>query len=101
MTGNTDDAAELLPRLADGPALPEARQYLSSKADSLRQIDQTHRFYPGLRYFHYREPHYALPRILLTTLDSATPLALSRIKVLGYRQNGICGLNWLPRSKKW
>jgi hypothetical protein len=74
LTGNSDDAAELLDRLADDPALPEARQYLSSKADILRQIDQTHRFYPVLRYFHYREPHYALPRILLTTLASATLL---------------------------
>lgn len=72
LSGNTDDAAELLARLADGADLSEARQHLSSKAGFLRQIHQTHRFYPILRYFHYREPYYALPRILHTALDTAT-----------------------------
>jgi len=72
LTGNTDDAAELLARLSDGADLSDARQHLSSKADFLRQIHQTHRFYPVLRYFHYREPYYALPRILLTALDTVT-----------------------------
>ena len=72
LSGNTDDAAELLARLADGADLSEARQHLSSKAEFLRQIHQTHRFYPVLRYFHYQESYYELPRILLTTLDTAT-----------------------------
>ncbi|WP_347159839.1 potassium channel family protein [Pontibacter chitinilyticus] len=72
LSGNTDDAAELLARLADGADLSEARQHLASKAEFLRQIHQTQRFYPILRYFHYREPYYALPRILLTALDTAT-----------------------------
>ena len=48
------------------------RNHLSPKADFLRRIYQTHRFYPILRYFHYREPYYALPRILLLALDTAT-----------------------------
>ena len=74
LTGKTGDAAELLARLADGPDLSEARQHLAFKADFLRQIYQTHRFYPVLRFFHYREPYYALPRILLTALDTATLL---------------------------
>ena len=72
LTGRTGRAAELLARLADGADLDTVRQHLSSKAEFLRQIYQTHRFYPVLRYFHYREPHYALPRILLIALDTAT-----------------------------
>ncbi|HYH33102.1 MAG TPA: potassium channel family protein [Pseudonocardia sp.] len=69
-TRGTDDAAVLLASLADGDALP-ATDFLSSAAASLRQIYQSHRSYPVLRYFHYREPEYALPRMLLTALDTA------------------------------
>jgi hypothetical protein len=73
-TRSTGDAAELLAGLADGSELPDARQHLESMADFLRQIYQTHRFYPVLRYFHYREPYYELPRVLLIVLDAATLL---------------------------
>ena len=72
LTGQTGCAAELLARLADGQDLAETRQHLSSKAEFLRRIYQTHRFYPVLRYFHYREAYYELPRILLIALDTAT-----------------------------
>lgn len=73
-TGGTDDAAELIVRLAEGSELPRVREHLASTADFLRGIYQTHRFYPVLQHFHYREPFYALPRILLTSLDGATLL---------------------------
>lgn len=72
LTGKTDNAAELLARLAEGNDLSKAREQLSSKADFLRQTSQAHHFYPVLRYFHYRQPHYALARVLLTALDTAT-----------------------------
>jgi hypothetical protein len=71
-SGNTGDAAELLARLAVGPELPDARGHFLAKADALRETYQTHRFHPALRYFHYREPFYALPRVLLISLDAAT-----------------------------
>lgn len=74
LTGQTGNAAELLARLADGPDLTPAREHLASKAEFLRQIYQTHRFYPVLRHFYYREPYYALPRILLIALDTVTLL---------------------------
>lgn len=74
LTGGTDDAAQLLARLSEGDDLSAARSHLSTKADFLRQTYQSHHFYPVLRYFHYREPFYALPRILLTALDTATLL---------------------------
>lgn len=72
LSGNTGNAAELIARIADAGELPGAQQHLSAKADFLRETHQTHRFYPVLRYFHYREPHYALPRVLLVALDTAT-----------------------------
>jgi len=74
MSRCTGDAAELLAGLADGADLSNVRQQMASMAGSLRQIYQTQCFYPVLRYFHYRESYYALPRILLTTLDAATLL---------------------------
>lgn len=74
LSGKTDDAAELLARLTDGPDLSMSRQHLSSAADILRQIYQTHRFYPVLHYFHYRESYYALPRILFVALESTALL---------------------------
>lgn len=70
-TGHTGDAAVLLARMADGEKLL-VTDFMSSTAASLRQIYQTHRFYPVLRYFHDRDLHYALPRMLLTALDTAT-----------------------------
>lgn len=35
---------------------------------------QTHQYYPVLRYFHYRDTSYALPRLLLVTLDAVALL---------------------------
>ena len=72
LTGGTGDAAELLARLANGPDLSAVQLHLSETAKFVRQIHQTHRFYPVLRHFHYREPYYALPRILLTALDTVS-----------------------------
>jgi hypothetical protein len=74
LTGRTDDAAELIARIAEGAELTGMRQRLSSEARSLRDIYQTHRFYPVLRYFHYREPYYAMPHILFVVLDAAALL---------------------------
>lgn len=73
-TGRTGDAVELLVHAADGPDLPELVGQLSSSAGFLRDIYQTHRFYPVLRYFHYREPYYALPTVLSVTLETCTLL---------------------------
>lgn len=74
LTGAKDDALELLIRLADGPDLAPAREHLSSAADFLQQIYQTHRSYPVLRFFHYRESYYSLPQILFIVLESTALL---------------------------
>lgn len=71
LTGKTGNAACLLARLSDDGDLSPARQHFSDKAQFLREIGQAHRLYPVLRLFHYRDNEYALPRILLTALDTA------------------------------
>lgn len=74
LANRTGDSAVLLARLANGSDLSDLQQHMTSKAGFLRQTYQTHRFYPVLRYFHYREKFYGLPRLLLTALDTATLL---------------------------
>jgi hypothetical protein len=51
-----------------------AAMHLSGMAAELRGIAQTHRAYPVLRSFHYRQDYDALPRILLTCLETSTLL---------------------------
>jgi len=48
--------------------------HLDQMASSLRDIAQTHRAYPVLRAFHYRQDFDALPRMLLTCLETSTLL---------------------------
>lgn len=74
LSGGTDDAALLVTGLADGEQLGRLSQELTGMASFLRQTTQTHRSYPVLRSFHYREAYYALPQVLLVTLDTATLL---------------------------
>jgi hypothetical protein len=69
-TAQTDDAARFVASLVDEADLPDARGYMSDTASVLRQVLQSHLSYPVLRYFHYRNTYYALPRMLLTVLDA-------------------------------
>ena len=69
-TAQTDDAARFVANLVDDADLPDARGYVSDTASVLREVLQSHLSYPVLRYFHYRNTYYALPRMLLTLLDA-------------------------------
>lgn len=69
-TAQTDDAARFVANLVDDADLPDARGYVSDTATVLREVLQSHLSYPVLRYFHYRDTYYALPRMLLTLLDA-------------------------------
>lgn len=71
-TGATGDPAQLVVGLADGGDLSESKEALSATASYLRHLCQSHSFYPVLRYFHYADVAYALPRILLLSLETAT-----------------------------
>ena len=67
-----NDAAELISSMTIDGDLKGAGSELESSAATLRTIHQTHRFYPVMRYFQYRQPHHALPRVLMTVLDTVT-----------------------------
>ena len=67
----TDDAATLLSVLLQDGAVG-TRQHLDAAADSIREISQTHRAYPVLRHFHYQASYFALPRMMLTCLETTT-----------------------------
>ncbi|MFN3389614.1 MAG: potassium channel family protein [Allosphingosinicella sp.] len=85
LTGRSGDAAAAIAGIADDERPDDARQHVGAKADYLRQIHQSVCFYPVLRYFHYRDPCYALPRILLVALDTAT-LIRSALDPAPYRR---------------
>ncbi len=70
----TGDAAVLLGALSTDGKLSDTRNYLTSIGDSMIHMFQTHRSYPVLRYFHFRQARYSLPRILLVALDAASLL---------------------------
>lgn len=73
-TRGTADAAELLIALSTEGHLSDTRGYLTDIGDSLLEMLQTHRSYPVLRYFHFHQTRYSLPRILLIALDAVTLL---------------------------
>ena len=71
-TRDSGDAAELLVTLAHSGGLSGSPGFFSELTRFTLNTYETHRSYPVLRYFHYRQAYYSLPRILLVTLDSAT-----------------------------
>lgn len=73
-THRTGDSARLIAGLAAQDDLSAVVGQLASTGESLLQLFETHRSYPVLRYFHYREVRYSLPRILLVCLDAAALL---------------------------
>ena len=71
-TGDTADAAELVARLGSNGDFSGARQSIDSIAGDLLSLLESHHSYPVLHYFRFREPYYALPRLALITMDTAT-----------------------------
>lgn len=70
-TYGTGTSARLLVGLAEDGELSGARERLSELAGFLTHTVETHRSYPVLRYFHFRQERYALPQMLLVALDAA------------------------------
>ncbi|MGN6611599.1 MAG: potassium channel family protein [Angustibacter sp.] len=85
-TFDTGEPVQLLVGLADDGELPQSRQQLAMFAEFLTHTSETHRSYPVLRYFHFRQHRYALPRLLLLALESAT---LMRTALEGDRYRGL------------
>jgi hypothetical protein len=66
------DAAELVAHL--GPRGQFAIGYtdLSSLANDLTAVNESHHFYPALFYFRFRDPLYTVSRFTMLALDAAT-----------------------------
>lgn len=74
-TYGTGDGVRLLTGLAEDGDLRGAQDEVARLADFVQQLFETHRSYPVLRYFHFPEVSYALPRVLITALDLATVIS--------------------------
>lgn len=71
-TGGTADAAEMLVRLGPRGEFGSARQDVSNMGNELLGLLQSHHSYSILRYFRFRQPYFALPRIALLAMDTGT-----------------------------
>lgn len=74
MTGGTGDAAELICRLGPGGSFEDARSLLSNAAMGVLDLLESHHAYPVIHLFRLREPTYAMSRVALITMDTATLL---------------------------
>lgn len=68
----TADAAEILARLGSSGELSGVQQDISNMARDLINLLESQHSYPALLYFRFQQIYYALPRILLLTMDTAT-----------------------------
>jgi hypothetical protein len=71
-TGGTADAVELLAHLGAGGNFGNSRQDISNMASELLHLLQWHHSYAILPFFRFVEGYYALPRIALIAMDTAT-----------------------------
>jgi hypothetical protein len=73
-TGETGDALEMLVRYGIGGDFMQAREDISNMSMNLLTLLESHHAYPVVHYFRFRESHYALSRIVLIAMDTATLL---------------------------
>ncbi|PSN13649.1 Ion transport 2 domain protein [filamentous cyanobacterium CCT1] len=66
------DSAELLRRLATGNDLNTLHQNIADIAQNLISLLELNNSYPLLLYFRYRQPYYALARVIYLVMDTAT-----------------------------
>jgi hypothetical protein len=71
-TGGTGDAADLLCGLGAAGNFDDARGQLGKLANELADLHESHHFYESLFYFTFREPHYAIARVAVVVMDTAT-----------------------------
>lgn len=71
-TAGIADAAEVLARLGADGNLNSAQQNISDTAKDLINLLESQHSYPVLLYFRFRQTYYAIPRILLLAMDTAT-----------------------------
>lgn len=74
LSNGTGDAAEIVVGLGAGGSFQGARSLLSTVAERVLDLLESHHSYPVLHYFRLREPHYGMARVALLTMDTATLL---------------------------
>ncbi|WP_027135340.1 potassium channel family protein [Geminicoccus roseus] len=72
MSGRTGNPAMLLAHLGPGGAFGSARSEVLSVTTQLLSILEAHHAYPALHYFRRREPLFAMARVGLLALDTAS-----------------------------
>ena len=71
-TAGTGDAVELVAGIGPGGHFEIGYSHLAEMAAEAAELYEAHHFYPALLYFRFAEPHYALSRAALVTLDTIT-----------------------------
>jgi hypothetical protein len=71
-TGGTGDAAELLAGVGAQGRFDVGYTHLAEMAAEVMETHEAHHFYGVLLYFRFKEPHYALSRMALITLETPT-----------------------------
>ncbi len=75
LSGGTADAAEIVARLGAGGTFDSTSSILSDSAFRVLDLLESHHSYPVLHYFRRSDPRYAMARIALLTLDTASLLS--------------------------
>lgn len=71
-TRRSGDAVELIVLLGPAGQFEGAKQTLTEMGRELLRLLESHHSYPVLHYFRFRQPYYALGRITLVSMDTAT-----------------------------
>ena len=71
-TAETGDAAELVAGIGPEGEFTAGYAHLAEMSAEMIELKESHHFYPVLFYFRFRDPHYAVARQALVTLDAVT-----------------------------
>lgn len=71
-TGDTGSAIAYTANLVGNPRPINIESELVQIAESVTGYEESHRFYPILHFFHFRQPYYSMAEIVLVALDTAT-----------------------------
>lgn len=84
-TRETGDAGEFVVLMAAAGDPDDLKTELSEIADFLSDLIEMHRFYPILHYFRFKEIQYALPRMMMISMDTVS-LITTAFDIREYRK---------------
>jgi len=96
LTGESDDAAELLAGGGPGGQFDGSRSTISDLANSMSQIKEAHQIYPVLFYFRFTQSFYSVSSSGFTALDlvSLVETALSHQKYTWLKESAVVAQLW-------